>query len=87
MMAAEKLLEAKIYDYALFHSQQAVKKYLKAFLTFYNKPFGKTHDLTFLLKKCIEIDGSFEELRKLEIDKLYPKGVEVRYPEFTSIVT
>jgi len=41
MMAAEKLLEAKIYDYALFHSQQAVEKHLKAFLTFYNKPFGK----------------------------------------------
>lgn len=87
LMAAEKLLEAGIYDYSLFHSQQAVEKYLKAFLTFHNKPFGKTHDLTYLLKKCIEIDVSFHELREVEIDKLYPKGIEVRYPEFTLTVT
>ncbi|HIE14935.1 TPA: HEPN domain-containing protein [Candidatus Bathyarchaeota archaeon] len=33
LISAKKLFEAKIYDYCLFHAQQAVKKYLK-FLTF-----------------------------------------------------
>jgi len=31
IIAAEKLLEARIYDYSLFHSQQAIEKFLKAF--------------------------------------------------------
>ena len=31
IIAAEKLLEAGIYDYSLFHSQQAIEKFLKAF--------------------------------------------------------
>lgn len=35
----------------------------------------------------MEIDRSFNELLELEIDKLYPKGIEIRYPEFTAIVT
>ncbi len=81
IISARKLFESEIYDYSLFHSQQAVEKYLKAFLTYHNKPFSKTHDITLLLKKCIEIDDSFRELIKMEVDKLYPRGVMVRYPE------
>ncbi|NOZ59279.1 MAG: HEPN domain-containing protein [Euryarchaeota archaeon] len=81
IISAKKLLESGIYDYSLFHSQQAVEKYLKAFLTYHNKPFGKTHDITLLLKKCIDVDESFRELADIEIDRLYPRGVLVRYPE------
>ena len=81
IIAAEKLLEAGIYDYSLFHSQQAIEKFLKAFLTYHNKPFRKTHDVTLLLKLCIDVDESFKELLEAEVDRLYPRAVEVRYPE------
>jgi HEPN domain-containing protein len=30
---------------ALFHCQQAIEKALKAFLTWHDEPFRKTHDL------------------------------------------
>lgn len=81
IIAAETLFEAEIYDYSLFHSQQAIEKFLKAFLTYHNKPFGKTHDITFLLKLCIDVDESFKQLLEAEVDKLYPRAIEVRYPE------
>ena len=81
IIAAEKLLEVGIYDYSLFHSQQAIEKFLKAFLTYHNKPFRKTHDVTLLLKLCIGVDESFKELLEAEVDRLYPRAVEVRYPE------
>ena len=35
-----------------FHAQQAVEKFLKAFLVFHNIDFPKTHDLDFLLLEC-----------------------------------
>ena len=35
IISARKLFESEIYDYSLFHSQQAVEKYLKAFLTYH----------------------------------------------------
>ena len=39
-----------------FHAQQAVGKFLKAFLIFNNIDFPKTHDLEFLLFECQKID-------------------------------
>lgn len=39
------------------------------------------------MKKCVEIDSNFKELVELKVDKLYPKGIEVRYPEFTATVS
>ncbi len=53
IISAKKLFESEIYDYSLFHSQQAIEKYLKAFLTYHNKPFSKTHDITLLLKNVL----------------------------------
>ncbi len=38
--------------HALFHSQQAAEKALKAFLTWHDHPFRKTHDLKVLGKLC-----------------------------------
>ncbi len=35
-----------------FHAQQAVEKYLKAFLAFNDIKFGKTHNLELLLEMC-----------------------------------
>ena len=46
----ERCLAAKSPDVedALFHCQQAAEKALKAFLTFHDQPFRKTHDLATL---------------------------------------
>ncbi len=38
---------------ALFHCQQAAEKALKAFLTFHDQPFRKTHDLAALGALCV----------------------------------
>ena len=39
------LISGESFAAALFHCQQAVEKALKVFLTFYQIPFRKTHDL------------------------------------------
>ena len=47
---------------ALFHSQQAVEKALKAFLTWHDEPFSKTHNLTRLGKQCVAIEETLRSL-------------------------
>jgi len=63
-----------------FHSQQAVEKYLKAFLVYKKVRFKKTHDIREILNLCIKIDKSFIELRKLGIEHLSIYAAAVRYP-------
>jgi len=65
-----------------FHAQQAVEKYLKAFLIFHQVEFRKTHDISDLLELCISIDKDFETLRDMKIEKLTYYAVESRYPGF-----
>ena len=45
---------------AAFHCQQAVEKALKAFLTWHDRPFRKTHDLVELGSECVAIDPTLE---------------------------
>lgn len=45
---------------AAFHAQQAAEKSLKGFLTWHNRPFGKTHNLTELGRACAQFDPSLE---------------------------
>lgn len=61
-----------------FHSQQAVEKFLKAFLVFHNKDFPKTHDLEFLLMECQKIDKSGFDF---DFGSLTDFGVSIRYPD------
>jgi len=61
-----------------FHAQQAVEKFLKAFLVFHNKDFPKTHDLEFLLLECQKIDKSGFDF---DFGSLTDFGVSVRYPD------
>jgi HEPN domain-containing protein len=49
-----------IREDAVFHCQQAAEKALKGFLTYHQQPFGKTHDLRDLSRKCLEIDPALE---------------------------
>ena len=68
-------------DTICFHAQQAVEKFLKAFLVFHNKPFRKTHNLAELLVLCSEIDEEFKNLPIEEISKLTYYAVDLRYAE------
>ena len=49
-------------DIAAFHLQQAIGKYLKAFLTLHGEMLRKSHDVSALLLRCTAVDGSFASL-------------------------
>jgi len=53
--------ENPVTDVVCFHCQQAVEKFLKAFLISKNIETGKTHDVDVLLKKCCQIDNEFSD--------------------------
>lgn len=61
-----------------FHAQQAVEKFLKAFLVFHDIDFPKTHDLDFLLLECQKID---KEAFEIDPKSLTDFGVLTRYPD------
>ena len=61
-----------------FHAQQAVEKFLKAFLVFHNVDFPRTHDVDFLLMECHKIDSQDFDI---DLGSLTDFGVSVRYPD------
>jgi HEPN domain-containing protein len=62
-----------------FHSQQAAEKYLKAYLTFRQVEFPKTHDIDEILDLIAPVNGKLSEsLRDTIVLTNY--GVDVRYP-------
>jgi HEPN domain-containing protein len=64
---------------SVYHCQQAAEKALKAFLTLHDVVFPKTHDLTLLLDRCIDLDAGLETLRD-EAELLTPFATAFRYP-------
>jgi HEPN domain-containing protein len=81
MRAAEALLSAEPpcpYP-SCFHSQQAAEKYLKAFLTWHQVEFPKTHLIGELLDLLATVDASLAE-SLAGATALNPYGVDVRYP-------
>lgn len=63
-----------------FHCQQAVEKYLKAYLVFLGLTFTKTHEIGELITKCENKDRGISALKE-EADKLTDYAIEIRYPE------
>jgi len=63
-----------------FLSQQTVEKSLKAFLVFHGVSVQKTHDLTALLRACVEIDSDFSAFYDV-CECMAPMAVAVRYPD------
>ncbi|MBU0580111.1 MAG: HEPN domain-containing protein [Candidatus Margulisbacteria bacterium] len=62
----------------VFHCQQAIEKYLKAFLIKNNVEYAKIHDLEFLIQEAMKIDKTFEKF--IEIAELFNEyAVEIRY--------
>jgi HEPN domain-containing protein len=64
---------------ALFHCQQAVEKAYKAFLTWHNQPFRKTHDLAELGQECVALDPFLEPVCR-RAEKLTAFATLYRYP-------
>ncbi len=71
--------EAGLANPITFHTQQAVEKYLKAYLTWHQVPFPKTHDIERLLVLVETVDKSLADLL-VDTTVLTMYGVEVRYP-------
>lgn len=68
----------RVTEAICFHCQQAVEKYLKAFLIFHKQDFGKTHNLEYLLKLCSQQDKEFQAV---DVGNLSFYAVEIRYPD------
>jgi len=79
LLVIEKLTENEIIaaSSVCFHSQQAVEKFLKAFLIANEVDLNKTHNIEFLLSECADIDKDFSEIDPGELSDF---GVDARYP-------
>lgn len=69
-------------DTVTFHCQQAVEKYLKAYLIFLSIPFKLTHDLVYLLDLIVQKDLDFHNYYEI-VSELQGYAIEVRYPNET----
>jgi len=85
--AAKSLLTygATFLSTVCFHSQQAAEKFLKAYLTYCQVEFPKTHDIDEILDLIAPVNGKLSEsLRDTIVLTNY--GVGVRYPgEFPNV--
>jgi HEPN domain-containing protein len=54
--------EPPLLEDVMFHGQQAVEKTLKAFLTWHDCRFRKTHDLVEIGGQCVALDPTLEPL-------------------------
>ncbi len=66
-------------DVVCFHAQQSAEKYIKAFLTYGELEFEKTHDLGELIGIASAVDKDFLQILEFG-DRLTDYAVEVRYP-------
>jgi len=79
--ASAWLLESPqgLYGAVGFHCQQAAEKYLKAYLTWQEQVFEKTHSLVALVGMCLQFSADFDDLRRAATT-LTPFAVITRYP-------
>lgn len=79
LLVVEKLTEYEIIANAsvCFHCQQAVEKYLKAFLIGNGIEIKRTHNIEYLLSECTDIDPDFVSINPKELSDF---GVDARYP-------
>ena len=77
--------KAAFNDFDNFYSQmcvqchQAVEKYLKGFLVYYDKKYPITHDLVRILRECAKIDENFLDFLS-EVKTITDYYIELRYP-------
>jgi HEPN domain-containing protein len=73
-------------DTVTFHCQQAVEKYLKAYLIFQSIEFRFSHDLVYLLDLINQKDSEFDRFYDL-VSELQGYAIEIRYPNETIFLT
>lgn len=78
--------EPEYTDIVCYHCQQAVEKYLKAYLTYLYIDFRKSHDLTYLLDLLSEQESFPDEFYDYA-QELEGYAVEVRYPGGLDMLT
>ena len=88
LQAARLLCAGELDDYFVsgFHAQQAVEKYIKAFLVRYQIEFPKTHDIRRLRQLVARQNATLAE-RLESADVLTPYGVDMCYPEEFEVVS
>lgn len=69
-----------ITETVCYHLQQAVEKYLKAFLVRHQIEFSKTHNIMLLLNLCATVDAAFA-VGLADADTLTDYAVQIRYPD------
>jgi HEPN domain-containing protein len=79
LLVIDKLTENEIIatSSVCFHCQQAVEKFLKAFLITNGVEIKKTHNIEYLLSECTDIDEDFKDIDPKELSDF---GVDLRYP-------
>jgi HEPN domain-containing protein len=76
----------KFSDTIAFHCQQAVEKYLKAYLIFLDIPVPRTHDLNYLLSLVSDKENIANDIFD-QVSELEEFAVEIRYPEIVIELT
>jgi HEPN domain-containing protein len=81
LRAAEHSLKANppLLSTMLFHCQQVAEKALKAFLTWHDEKFRKTHSIEEIGEQCCKLDKSLTNLID-EAVLLTPYSWKFRYP-------
>lgn len=81
LKASQKLTDDEsVWDVAIYHTQQAAEKALKAYLAWSKQPLERTHNLVKLLELCMQHDPDFISLR-IEAEVLTPFLSAFRYPD------
>ena len=73
-------------DTVTFHCQQAVEKYLKAYLIFQSTTYRFSHDLIYLLDLITQKDSDFKGYYDI-VSELQGYAIEIRYPNETIYLT
>jgi len=80
LYAAEELLKTGRYRIVAFHAQQAVEKYLKAYLLEKTESYPFTHSISELIELCSHVDADFEYLFDTGAHTLEEYYTHSRYP-------
>jgi len=82
---AEKLFALGKHRYVCFFAQQAVEKFLKAYLLHKMDKYVFTHSIARLIKEAMKIDRDFEHLLTIRADLLEDYYTGTRYLPMVSV--
>jgi len=86
LLTAQRLIEIEpiILDNACFNCQQAIEKFLKAFLAFKGQDIKRTHNVDFLIGECSLLDADF---KSIDVKNIEDYAVRGRYPDNSIVPT